>query len=124
MSPTKIAKKSDKPLLGQILELIPSSLLNNVVGQHQSDKHCHKYKTYDQLTAMMFGQLNKCHTLREIAQGISISPKFLADIGLEQSPAKSTMRAMPSGTGTSSKRCIWGFWSTFRACLPSAANTK
>lgn len=91
MSPTKIAKKSDKPLLGQILELIPSSVLDKAIDNHQSDKHCHKYKTYDQLVAMMFGQLNKCHTLREIAQGISISPKFLADIGLEQSPAKSTM---------------------------------
>ena len=91
MSPTKIAKKSDKPLLGQILELVPSGLLNKVTGKYESDKHCHKYKTYDQLTAMIFGQLNKCHTLREIAQGISISPKFLADIALEQSPAKSTM---------------------------------
>ncbi|MDZ7692070.1 MAG: IS4 family transposase [Balneolaceae bacterium] len=91
MSPTKIAKKSDKPLLGQILDLIPSSLLNELIGHYESDKHCHKYKTYDQLVAMMFGQLNKCHTLREIAQGISVSPKFLKDIGLEQSPAKSTM---------------------------------
>lgn len=91
MSPTKIAKKSDKPLLGQILDLIPSSVLQKSIAHHESDKHCHKYKTYDQLVAMMFGQLNKCHTLREIAQGISISPKFLTDIGLEQSPAKSTM---------------------------------
>lgn len=91
MSPTKIVKKSDKPLLGQILDLIPCSLLQTTIIKHESDKHCHKYKTYDQLVAMMFGQLNKCHTLREIAQGISISPKFLSDIGLEQSPAKSTM---------------------------------
>ncbi len=91
MSPTKIAKKSNKPLLGQIINLIPAAVLNQVIAKHASDKHCHKYKTYDQLVAMMFGQLNKCHTLREIAQGISISPKFLSDIGLEQSPAKSTM---------------------------------
>lgn len=91
MSRSKIAKKSDKPLLGQILDLIPASLLQQTIARHESDKHCHKYKTYDQLVAMMFGQLNKCHSLREIAQGISISPKFLADIGLEQSPAKSTM---------------------------------
>lgn len=40
---------------------------------------------------MMFGQLNKCLTLREIAQGISVTPEFIKDIGLEQSPAKSTM---------------------------------
>jgi len=55
MSPTKIAKKSDKPLLGQILELVPSALLNKTIAEHESDKHCHKYKTYDQLVAMMPG---------------------------------------------------------------------
>src|SRR5699024_4971671 len=65
--------------------------LNKTIAEHESDKHYHKYKTYDQLVAMMFRQLNKCHSLREIAQGISISPKFLKDIGLEQSPVKSTM---------------------------------
>lgn len=91
MSKTKFAKKSDKPLLGQLLDLIPESVLRKAVETHMSDKHCHKYKTYDQLVSMMFGQLNKCHSLREIAQGISISPQFLKDIGLEQSPAKSTM---------------------------------
>jgi hypothetical protein len=39
----------------------------------------------------MFGQLNKCHSLREIVLGIDQSPEFLHDIGLAQSPAKSTM---------------------------------
>lgn len=91
MSPTKIVKKSDKPLFGQLLDLIPSSLLNKTITTYQTDKHCHKYKTYDQLVSMMFGQLNKCYSLREIAQGISVGPKFLKDLNLEQSPAKSTM---------------------------------
>jgi hypothetical protein len=91
MSHSKFVKKSDKPLLAQILELIPASVLSKSIDIWQSDKHCYAYKTYDQLVAMMFGQLNKCHSLREIAQGISISPKFLKDIGLQQSPAKSTM---------------------------------
>ncbi|MEX0772814.1 MAG: DUF4372 domain-containing protein [Balneolales bacterium] len=91
MSPPKFVKKSDKPLLGQILDLIPSSILSKSITTCQSDKHCHSYKTNDQLVSMMFGQLNKCHSLREIAQGISISQKFLKDIGLQQSPAKSTM---------------------------------
>jgi len=91
MSPTNIVKKSDKPLFGQLLDLIPSRLLNKSIATHQTDKHCHKYKTYDQLVSMMFGQLNKCYSLREIAQGISVGPKFLKDLNLEQSPAKSTM---------------------------------
>ena len=41
----------------------------------------------------MFGQLNRCLSLREIAIGIDQSPEFLADIGLKQSPAKSSMSA-------------------------------
>ena len=40
---------------------------------------------------MMFGQLNKCLSLREIDMGIDQSPEFLSHIGIEQSPAKSTM---------------------------------
>lgn len=91
MGKTKFAKKSDKPLMRQLLDLIPTSVLQYSIQKYSTDKHCHKYKTYDQLVSMIFGQLNKCHSLREIAQGISISPEFLKDIGLEQSPAKSSM---------------------------------
>lgn len=91
MGKTKFGKNSDKPLMRQILDLIPSNILQSSIDKFSSDKHCHKYKTYDQLVSMIFGQLNKCHSLREIAQGISISPDFLKDIGLEQSPAKSSM---------------------------------
>src|SRR5690554_6214961 len=47
--------------------------------------------TYDQLVALIFGQLNKCYTLADISCGLSISGTFLSDIGLKQSPAKSTM---------------------------------
>ena len=39
----------------------------------------------------MFGQLNRCLSLREIALGIDQSPEFLADLRLQQSPAKSSM---------------------------------
>ena len=83
--------KNNKPLLRQILDLIPNHILKDVIRINQSDKHCSKYMTYDQLVSMMFGQLNKCLSLREISQGISVSPKFLRDINLEQSPARSSM---------------------------------
>lgn len=85
------SKNTNKPLLGQILYLIPRHLLNNQIHKHQSDKGCSKYKTYDQLVALLFGQLNKCYTLSDISCGLSISSTFLSDIGLRQSPAKSTM---------------------------------
>ena len=75
----------------QILEMIPYSVLRVAINKYKSDKSCSKYFTNDQLVSMLFGQLNKCVSLREIAMGIDQSPEFLADIGLSQSPAKSTM---------------------------------
>jgi hypothetical protein len=39
----------------------------------------------------MFGQLGKCYTLSDISCGLSISTTFLSDLGLSQSPSKSTM---------------------------------
>jgi len=91
---TKLGKKSDKPIFKQIIDLIPRKIFRNSVAKNQSDKYCSKYRTYDQLVSTLFGQLNRCLSLREIALGIDQSPEFLSDIGLQQSPAKSTM-----GTG-------------------------
>jgi hypothetical protein len=90
---TKLGKKSDKPIFKQIIDLIPRNLFRRSVSKYQSDKHCHKYFTYDQLVSGMSGQLNRCLSLREISIGIDRSPEFLADIGLAQSPAKSSMSA-------------------------------
>lgn len=91
LPPHKNTKKSEKPLLAQILGLIPNHILKDSIRIHQSDKGCSTYKTYDQLVAMIFGQLNKCHSLREINLGLSVDEKLIRDLNLLQSPAKSTM---------------------------------
>ena len=91
MSLFRRTKNNDKPIIRQILELIPNYLLNQSIKKYQSDKYCHKYKTKDQLTALLFGQLSKCTTLTDISVGIGVSETFIKDLGLQQSPAKSTM---------------------------------
>jgi len=89
----KLGKKSGTPIFKQIIDLIPSNLFRRCVNKHLTDKHCSKYFAYDQLLSTMFGQMNRCLSLREIALGIDQSPEFLSDIGLKQSPAKSSMSA-------------------------------
>lgn len=84
-------KNNNKPLIGQILDLVPPWLFDRCTAQHKSDKGCSKYKTYDQFVAVSFGQLNKCYTLSDISSGIGVSQTFITDLGLSQSPAKSTM---------------------------------
>lgn len=84
-------KNNNKPIIRQIIDLIPSHILSKSINRFKSDKYCHKYKTYDQLVALLFGQLCKCSTLEDISVGIGVSETFISDLGLEQSPAKSTM---------------------------------
>lgn len=87
----KRSKNTNKPVLKQIIDLVPNHIFQNSVKKHQSDKGCSKYKTYDQFVALTFGQLCKCYTLADISCGLSVSQTFLNDLNLQQSPAKSTM---------------------------------
>lgn len=84
-------KNNNKPVIRQIIDLIPPHLIRRAVKKYQTDKYCHKYKTYDQLVALLFGQLCRCSTLEDISVGIGVSGTYIKDLGLEQSPAKSTM---------------------------------
>jgi hypothetical protein len=84
-------KNNNKPLLGQILDLVPRWTLESCIKKHESDKGFSKYKTYDQFVALTFGQLNKCYTLSDISAGIGVCQSFINDLGLSQSPARSTM---------------------------------
>lgn len=84
-------KNNNKPLARQIIDLVPRWMLNSITKQFKSDKGCSKYKTYDQFVALTFGQLNKCLTLSDISTGIGVSEIYISDLGLEQSPARSTM---------------------------------
>lgn len=84
-------KNTNKPVIRQIIDLIPTHLLVRSVQAWQADKYCHKYRTYDQLVALLFGQLCRCSTLEDISVGIGASRTFIRDLGLAQSPAKSTM---------------------------------
>lgn len=84
-------KNNNRPLIRQIIDLIPRHIIQGCINEHQSDKGCFRYNTYDQLVALTFGQLNKCYTLEDISAGIAVNKTFIADLGLKQSPARSTM---------------------------------
>lgn len=84
-------KNTNKPIISQILDLVPRWIFNTCTKTYQTDKGCSKYKTYDQFVALTYGQLYKCHTLSDISTGIGVSETFISDLNLIQSPARSTM---------------------------------
>jgi hypothetical protein len=84
-------KNNNKPLIRQIIDLIPPHLLRSSTNLYNGDKGAFTYKTYDHFVAMLFGQLNKLNTLDDISSSIGVSETFIKDLGLTQSPARSTM---------------------------------
>lgn len=84
-------KNIKKPVIRQIIDLVPRWMLESCAKKHRTDKGCSKYKTYDQFVALTYGQLNKCYTLNDISTGIGVSETFIGDLGLIKSPARSTM---------------------------------
>jgi len=84
-------KNNNKPLIRQVLDLVPRWLFDSCSNTYKTDKGCSKYKTYDQFVALTFGQLNKCQSLNDISAGIGINELFISDLNLKQSPARSTM---------------------------------
>jgi hypothetical protein len=84
-------KNNKKPVIRQIIDLVPRWLLESCTKTYKTDKGVHKYKTYDHFVALTFGQLNKCQSLNDISAGIGVSEIFIKDLGLSQSPARSTM---------------------------------
>ena len=84
-------KNNNKPVIRQILDLVSRWLFESCTNTYKTDKGCSKYKTYDQFTALTFGQLDKCQSLSDISAGIGVGEIFIKDLGLSQSPARSTM---------------------------------
>jgi len=82
---------NNKPVIRQILDLVPHWLFRSCTNTYKTDKGVHKYRTYDQFVALTFGQLDKYHILNDISARIGVSEIFISDLGLSQSPARSTM---------------------------------
>ena len=78
-------------MFSQIVGLIPPTILNNCINKKSSDDGFRRYDTESQLIAMLFGQLNGCYSLRDITLGMNVNTLFLKELGLKQSPARSTM---------------------------------
>lgn len=87
----KRTKNTDKPVIRQILDLVPHWIFQKCTHTYKTDKGCSKYKTYDQFVALTFGQLNNCHSLSTISSGIGLNETFIKSLNLTQSPARSTM---------------------------------
>ena len=80
-----------QPILGQLLSLIPKSMVASISQELGSDRYYKKFKTYDHIVSMLFGVFSQCSSLRELTTGMMANGQRLAHLGLKHSPRRSTL---------------------------------
>jgi len=75
----------------QILKLIPRNEFEELARKHGSERNAKGFTSWSQLVAMVFCQLGRAQSLREIEQGLVSTEGRLQHLGVTTAPKRSTL---------------------------------
>lgn len=78
-------------LFSQILSHIPRNKFEEIVKKHGAEKGAKGFTSWTQLVALLFCQLARADSLREICNGLSCCLGKLVHLGINKAPNKSTL---------------------------------
>lgn len=78
-------------IFSQLLQLFPRVEFEQAVREHKAERHARGFSSWGQFVAMLFCQLGRAHTLREICGGLASCEGKLKHLGISESPKKSTL---------------------------------
>jgi hypothetical protein len=87
----KDRKFAGQPLLSQILNVIPVSIIKSAVLKHNSNHYYKKLPFRVHLTSLLYGVFSYCNGLREICERMLGCEGKLAHLGLDKAPSRSTL---------------------------------
>jgi hypothetical protein len=77
-------------IFSQLLKLFPRTEFQALVKQHRAEHHARGFTCWGQFVAMLFCQLGRAHSLREICGGLASCEGKLTHLGIT-APARSTL---------------------------------
>ena len=77
-------------MFSQILKLIPRLEFESLVRRTRAERNARGFSSWDQFVAMLFCQLGRAHSLREICHGLATCEGKLSQLGIEL-PARSSL---------------------------------
>lgn len=106
-------------MFSQLLSLFPRSEFEKAVRAHRADRGAKGFDCWTQFVAMLFCQLGRAHSLREICGGLaSVEGKLNhLGVGMRRSVRRSPM-PMRTGLGSSSKRSLCSCLGAVRGSHP------
>lgn len=80
-----------QPVLSQILDVIPSSLIQQSGRKHQANRYYKSLPFRVHLVSLLYGVFSYCNGLRELSEGLLACEGKLSHLGLDKAPARSTL---------------------------------
>lgn len=87
----EIKKFPGQPILSQILNVIPSSIINAANRKHKSNRYYKRLPLRVHLVSLLYGVFSYCNGLREMCEGLLACERKLAHLGFDKAPARSTI---------------------------------
>src|SRR2546425_8052540 len=78
-------------IFSQLLQLLPRLEFEQAVKKHQTERSAKGFTGWGQFIAMLFCQLGRAHSLRDICGGLSSCEGKLRHLGIPKAPKKSTL---------------------------------
>jgi hypothetical protein len=78
-------------IFSQLLQLFPRLEFEGAVKKHKAERHARGFTSWGQFVAMLFCQLGRAHSLREICGGLACCEGKLKHLGIPLAPKKSTL---------------------------------
>ena len=107
----KVKGFSGQPVLSQILDVIPGSLINKANRKHQSNRYYKKLPLRVHLVSLLYGVFSYCNGLRELCEGLLACEGRLQHLGFDKAPARSTL------SDANTKRSFLVFATIYEALL-------
>lgn len=80
-----------QPVLSQVLECIPTGIINRSCRKHQSNRYYKKLPARVHLISLLYGVFSYCNGLRELCEGMLGCEGKLTHLGMEKAPSRSTL---------------------------------
>lgn len=80
-----------QPILSQILNTIPSSIINAANRKHNANRYYKRIPLRVHLVSLLYGVFSYCNGLRELCEGMLACEGKLLHLGFDKAPARSTL---------------------------------
>lgn len=78
-------------IFSQLLKLFPRIEFQHLVKEHRAERHARGFASWDQFVSMLFCQLGRAQSLREICGGLRSCEGKLTHLGMSRAPSRSTL---------------------------------